>query len=200
MARGIVQLNWTLPVRVKEWVMGKVEDKCQYLPDLIDKTRKSRIEAERRLLKMNTLSMHACIYYACITTLLSLSALFFSYPGLPFLSISSAIVVTICTVYVSAQNYAARAEQMKGCYLALQELHLSLDNASLPGKCDIDSAGQKYIDIVRQTENHHIRDYQIAMSDINDFHQILYWLAIRFAVYAIPVLIAIAFSLVVWPV
>lgn len=64
--------------------MIEIKTKLEYLPILLDKTRKSRIEAERRLLKLDALAKHACVYYACVTTLLSLSTLFFDYKGLPF--------------------------------------------------------------------------------------------------------------------
>lgn len=184
-------------------MMIETENKFEYLQDLIGKTRKSRIEAERRLLKLNSLSNHACIYYACITTLLSLSIMFFDYKGLPFLSISSAIVVMACTVYASAQNYGVRAEQMKGCYLDLQKLHLSLDDRRVLQDSEAEElanyVGERYVDIIRQTENHLPRDYRIAHEEENALLEQLRWLALRLVVYVVPVTAATLFSLTVWP-
>ena len=184
-------------------MMIETENKFEYLQDLIGKTRKSRIEAERRLLKLNSLSNHACIYYACITTLLSLSIMFFDYKGLPFLSISSAIVVMACTVYASAQNYGVRAEQMKGCYLDLQKLHLSLDDRRVLQDSEAEElanyVGERYVDIIRQTENHLPRDYRIAHEGENALLEQLRWLALRLVVYVVPVTAATLFSLTVWP-
>ena len=184
-------------------MMVETENKFEYLQDLIGKTRRSRIEAERRLLKLNSLSNHACIYYACITTLLSLSTLFFDCKGLSFLSVSSAIVVMACTVYASAQNYGVRAEQMKGCYLDLQKLHLSLDDKRVLQDSEAEelanNIGEHYVDIIRQTENHLPRDYRIAHGEEDTLLEQLRWLALRLAVYVMPVVVAALLSLAVWP-
>ena len=183
--------------------MIEIETKREYLPGLLDKTRKSRIEAERRLLKLDALAKHACVYYACATTLLSLSTLFFDYKGLPFLSISAAIVVTVCTVYASAQNYGVRAEQMKECYLELQELHLSPDGGCLSDDREaedlVNRIGERYVAIIRQTENHLSRDYEIAFGQTSALKEGIRWFGLRCVVYVLPAVIAICFSLSVWP-
>lgn len=183
--------------------MSESENKTRYLPVIIGKTRKARIEAERRLLRLDALSKHASVFYACLTTLLSLASVFLDYKGLPFLSIASAVVVAICTVYSSAQNYGVRAEKMKACYLELQRLHLMLD-----GRQDckedgaesiVDEIGRRYVDILERTENHTPRDYEIASKDIGKRKDRLRWFCIRLCVYIAPVLAGIVFSLIVWP-
>lgn len=184
--------------------MVERESKIDYLTDAIGKTRKSRIEAERRLLKLDALSKHATVYYACITTLLTLLTLFFDYEGLTFLSVASAVVVAICTVYVSAQNYGARAERMRGCYLELQRLCLSLDDKRYMDDEEAwqmaNSAGERYVEILQRTENHLTKDYRLATDEACRAYSAGRWLAARFCVYVVPVVAGILFTLTVWPV
>lgn len=183
--------------------MLETENKFEYLPGLIDKTRKSRIEAERRLLRSDALSKHACVYYACITILLSLSTIFFDYRGLPFLSLASTIVVALCTVYASSQNYGIRAEQMKQCYLELQKLHLRFDNKRILEEAEAqelaNDVGEQYVEIVQRTENHLPRDYGLATGQTERIANDLRWIVIRACVYVFPILFSIVFSLIVWP-
>lgn len=182
--------------------MVKAGNKFEYLPGLIDKTRKSRIEAERRLLQLDVLFKHASVYYACLTVLLSLSTVFFDYEGLSFLSVASAVVVTICTVYASTQNYGVRAERMKECYLELQQLFFALDSRCAfedeEAQETANRVGEQYIEILRRTENHLVCDYKAAIESLDVTKKRLRWLAVRICVYVLPVLVAIVFSLAVW--
>ncbi|WP_165249318.1 SLATT domain-containing protein [Adlercreutzia sp. ZJ141] len=182
--------------------MVEAENKFNYLPGLIKNTRKSRIEAERRLLRLDALSKHASVYYACLTALLSLSSVFLDYKGLPFLSVASAVVVAICTVYASTQNYGVRAEQMKECYIELQKLLLKLDDKRTleDGEAQevANQVGECYVEIIRRTENHLLRDYLLATGSNNETKEQLRWFALRVCVYVVPVLVAFVFSWAVW--
>lgn len=181
--------------------------KEEYLPDIIQMTRKARIEAERRLLRSNALLSHATIYYACTTTLLTLVPLFFDIShgalrAIPFLSSFSAIVITLCSTYASAQNYGVRAEQMRESYLAMQELLFELDripNSAEPRPTDIDGISRRYIEILQRTENHLPIDYEIAEKNhraivcnyITNFF-------VRLLIYVAPVLASAAFALIIF--
>lgn len=142
--------------------------KEQYLPDIIEKTRAARIKTEKRLLELDALLKHATIFYACITALLSILPLFIDRTHasclnrISFLSIASAFIITTCTIYASGQSYAVRAEQVKHAYLELQRLWFRLDNDVHPqsvGPIDVDTIGERYIDIVASTENHSDEDW-----------------------------------------
>lgn len=177
----------------------------EWLYDLITKTRKSRIESERRLLALDALVKHATVYYACLTVLLTLFSLFFDYTGISFLSIASAVIIAICTAYASAQNYAVRAERMKECYLDLQVLLFKLDGCREEGmetrESIVQEVSKQYSEILKRTDNHLTRDYMIAMQ--NDLwckmDKLRYYFT-RLCVYVIPVLVGIVFVLLVWPV
>lgn len=92
---------------------------------------------------------------------------------------------------------------MKECYLELQELHLSLDGGCLSGDRKAEDLanriGERYIGIIRQTENHLSRDYEIAFGQANALKEEIRWFGLRCAVYVLPIVIAICFSLSVWP-
>lgn len=181
--------------------MVEAGNKIEYLPGLIEKTRKSRIEAERRLLKLDELSRHATIYYACITTLLTLSTLFFDYRGLILLSTASAIIATLCTVYTSSQAYGVRAEKMRECYLNLQQLHLSLDDKRYLNEEEAQQlancAGERYVEILKCTENHLPRDFRLSKGEIDQTRESMRWVFAKLCIYIVPVIAGIVFMLVV---
>lgn len=179
--------------------------KASYLQDIISKTRKARINAECRLLELDALLKHATLFYSCITVALTLVQLFYVDEGsnasrtLSFLSVVSAIIITICTTYASSQNYAVRAEQMKTCYLELQRLSLQLDDVdqeaeSCGTSLRIDSIGEKYVDVLARTENHLQTDYYGAGAfcfSING--KSLNYFVLRFLVYVLPILLGAGF-------
>lgn len=183
--------------------MVQAENKYQYLKQIISNTRLSRIEAERRLLKLDALSKHASVYYACLTAFISLTSIFVNYEGLPFLSIVLAVIVSICTIYSSSQNYGVRAEQMKSCYLDLQRLLFKLDDKANLNETDAQNLsnkiGQQYIDIIQRTENHHPIDFFLAQGKLNKTAYQMRWLALRAVVYLLPIAIILLVSYMIWP-
>lgn len=183
----------------------EAEPKNVYLPKIINKTRKARINAERRLLELDALLKHATLFYSCVTVGLTLIQLFYFDEGsnanraLTFLSVASAVIITICTTYASSQNYAVRAEQMKNCYLELQRLWFQLDNVkqdhpSGEASSHIDLIGERYIDILARTENHLETDYSKESNGfIVIFKRPLNYFVLRFLIYVFPILLGIGF-------
>ena len=105
------------------------ERKFQYLYDDIEKTRKAHIQAEKRLLSCDALARHASVYYACLTTVLSIALLVLpADEGLSAIALGMATVTTMCTIYASSQNYGGRAVQMRYSYLAMQKLLFDMDS------------------------------------------------------------------------
>lgn len=170
----------------------KTEDKKEYLRDMFKKTRLARIRAERRFLEMDALLKHATIYYACITTVLSFVPLFIGsdmewlQKPIAFLSIASAIVITICTTYASSENYALRAEKMRYSYLEIQRLWLELDDSVAgleegPLESRVDSIGERYVTVLQSTENHLEEDY----SPKDEKCRLMGYLALRAVIYIV---------------
>ena len=135
--------------------------KEEYLYGIIEKTRLSRIRAERRLLELDLFVKHANVYYACVTAALTIGSFMLPESRLiSFLSVASAVVLAIWTTYSTTQNYAARAETMRSCYLDLQALLFDMDrDPSSSLWCGVDDAGKRYSDILHRTENHLPKDY-----------------------------------------
>lgn len=188
-----------------------IEEKTkeQYLPGIIEKTREARIKTEKRLLELDALLKHATIFYACITALLSILPLFIDRTHasclnrISFLSIASAFIITTCTIYASGQNYAVRAEQVKHAYLELQRLWLQLDNnthAQNVDPIDVDTIGERYVDIVASTENHSNEDWAFSKegkaTKLQKACKLLRYLLLRFMVYVGAPVILVAISLI----
>lgn len=181
-----------------------------YLPRLIENTRKARIQSEKRLLELDTLLKHTTIYYACLTTLLSIVPLFLSssyklwQDRIMFLSIASAIIITICTIYASGQNYAVRAEQMRHAYIELQRLWIRVDNLKVDSAKDeaaLSEIAERYVDIVASTENHTESDYLFGVGEkVTDSDKSIRrarYLFLRFMVYIGLPIILVAISILV---
>lgn len=165
------------------------DSKFDYLQQLIQRTRLAHIAAEKRLLRMDLLVKHATVYYACWTVGLSLATSFANSKWLAFLSIVSSIVVALFTVYAGSQNYAVRAEQMKNSYIQLQDLWLDFDSSEAEEgdrAVFVDRAGERYIAIIRQTENHLECDDEQSRSA---FDELRIW-GLRIAVYGTPLAVA----------
>lgn len=190
--------------------MAEKKTLSQYLPQLIENTRSARIQSEKRLLEFDTLLKHATIYYACITTLLSIVPLFLSSSfgswedRITFLSIASAIIITICTIYASGQSYAVRAEQMRHAYLELQRLWLQIDTLKVDSEeyeNALSEIAGRYVDIVASTENHTESDYLFGVGDkVTDADETIRrarYILLRFMVYiGLPILL-VAISILV---
>ncbi|MBM6907158.1 SLATT domain-containing protein [Collinsella intestinalis] len=178
------------------------EPKREYLPRIIEKTRKARIQTEKRLLCLDALLRHVTVFYSSISIVLSLMPLFLHdasgrvLDAISFLSIASAVIFTICSLYASGQNYAVRAERIKFAYLELQRIALELDDAiESAGREDttqrIDSIAEHYVDIVSRTENHTDMDFRIGTGRADGFELLRYsiqLMGLRLGIYlALPI-------------
>lgn len=167
------------------------ETKFEYLPKLIRRTRLAHIHAEKRFLALDVLAKHATVYYACWTTVLSLTTLYADCSWLSPLAVACSIVVALCSVFASSQNYAVRAERMKISYISLQELWLEFDSdfASDEERASFaDEAGRRYVAILKQTENHCNQDDIENRSDLAK----LKWNVLRISVYSAPCIVCAA--------
>lgn len=165
--------------------------KSEYLYGIVEKTRKARMNSERRLLELDLFVRHVNVYYACLTTALTVASIRFANSSvLPTLSALSAVLLTIWTMYTSSQNYALKAMEMRTCYLDLQKLLFDMDRPqSDPLSCDEDAAGDRYHEILKRSENHTSEDYfqkegAVILGCRLGHPQHYYWK--RIAAYGIP--------------
>lgn len=135
----------------------------EYLPGIIEDTRLSRIEAERRLVENDKLAKHATVYYACLTTVLTLLTFSSGAPYLPFLSVASSVTLTLATIYATSQDYQSKAQEMKRCYLELQALSFRIDNVMTASQDDCEDEifkiGKLYSEILARCDNHLPKDF-----------------------------------------
>lgn len=88
---------------------------------------------------------------------------------------------------------------MKQSYLDLQSLLFEFDNAERRGETDeqkatfADEAGERYVNILSQTENHTSVDYEnsVNQSRENLMNSLVRYLLCRFCVYVVPVIVGI---------
>ena len=141
------------------------EEIQNYLPSIMEDTRRSRIQAEKRLLLYDSLSKIANVSFACWTAVVSLLSLV--YPrieGLTFTAVCTSVTLAIISAYTSSKDYALRAEKMRVNYLSIHRLILEFDNAKQADATalSIDSFSRRYSDLLEASENHATIDYCIA--------------------------------------
>lgn len=126
-------------------------------------TRKSRIQAEKRLLSnafqaqllliwYSFLSAAVSIYYLKSTTSSNLESVSWVAFSVLILSISG---------FINGLSYKERASQIKECYEALQELYSAAKSAT----ADINALSARYQDTLKICENHEDIDFYITLCD-----------------------------------
>ena len=136
--------------------------KKDYLPEVIEKTRRARIEAERRLLFCDHLGKVANASFACWTTVFALFAFMFpSSQWLAFVTVGVSVTLAIISFHTSAQAYGVRAAQMRANYIGLHRLWLELDSVDAASNPDeyADWIGERYLDLLSCSENHSEEDH-----------------------------------------
>ena len=143
----------------------KEESKSDYLPDLVRTTRLCRIQAEKRLLLYDSLSKLANISFACWTAMISLLSLICpQVQQLAFTAVCTSVTLAIISAYTSSRDYALRAAQIKKDYTMLQSFLFELDSdkSSIDRGRFVDEVGEKYCDLMANSENHTTLDYYFA--------------------------------------
>lgn len=128
----------------------------QLLTDKIWNTYKARIRASERLQSNDAHSQYLLVWYALITTALSIINI--RYPEIlgPNTDISSAVMsvaLLVVSLLVTNTDYRGRAIQMRKNYLDLQHLYNSLlSQMSLPAPTE--EMANKYATLLSDSENH----------------------------------------------
>lgn len=138
----------------------------KYLPSIMEDTRRSRIQAEKRLLLYDSLSKIANVSFACWTAVVSLLSLVYpKLEGLTFTAVCTSVTLAIISAYTSSKDYALRAEKMRLNYLSIHRLILEFDNAKQTSSAtalSVDGFSRRYSDLLETSENHATIDYCIA--------------------------------------
>ena len=125
-------------------------------------TRKSRINAEERLLSFNNFVQGLNIYYSCLMAVVSILGLTFENKALAIEGAILSPVVVICIVFLNAQGYEKRAQELKRNYIELNKLLYEVRQLELkedPEAKALQSCSQKYCELMKFAENHRPWDY-----------------------------------------
>ena len=131
----------------------------------MEDTRRSRIQAEKRLLLYDSLSKIANVSFSCWTAVVSLLSLVYpKLEGLTFTAVCTSVTLAIISAYTSSKDYALRAEKTRLNYLSIHRLILEFDNAKQTNTTalPIDEFSKRYSDLLETSENHATIDYCIA--------------------------------------
>lgn len=127
-------------------------------------TRRNRINASNRLLNKERFVQAINIYYSCIAAVVTVLSLI--YPGRSF-GVASAIltvILAISIVYLNAQKYGERAQQLKTNYIALQQLAFEIKEEMRKDQIvSIRKFSDRYIELLQTSENHIQHDHLQTM-------------------------------------
>lgn len=137
-------------------------EELKKLEEVIWETRKSRINAECRLLDINRFVQHINIYYACLSAAIAIVGLWYTDKVLTMLGAILAPIVTICIVFLNSQRYEQRANSFKQNYIELQKILYDIRLQKLDPKYNkesMENLQNRYCELMTSVENHLPCDY-----------------------------------------
>lgn len=141
--------------------------------DQIWVTRVSRVNAEKRLLRDESIVQTANIYYSIITLLASVYLLKTNNNKAGFFIVGMSIALTIISLYFKNLNFTSRAISFRDNYTELQKIEFKLKDKAKT-KQDYTELNDEYCDLLKKGENHITFDYYKAVyysnQDYKDVH------------------------------
>jgi hypothetical protein len=125
----------------------------QALNDRIWFTYKARIKATERLSNNDSHSQAILVWYALISS--ALSVIVIRYPKLlgedtDLVSAILGVALVVISLFVTGRDFRGRAMKMRSNYIALQDLYLKASQSSSVSQADID----RYTELLEGAENH----------------------------------------------
>ena len=128
--------------------------------DRIWKTRKSRIIAEKRLIRASSISNYLVIWYSFALVIVTIWNLKYPNDYLNIFLVFGSIAVLVASVVVASQKYSERSFAMRNCYLKLDELYLKFKRAEEKNDPQLlQDLEAEYLTIIQNVENHSDIDY-----------------------------------------
>ncbi len=157
-------------------------------------TYKARIQAHQRLTRNDFHSQVILVWYALVSTVLSIVTL--RHPKVlgddtDMVAASISVVLLVVSMLVANRDFRGRSIEMRRNYLALQALYANTAASNTMGAADI----AKYEELLHSVENHteiddrqfrvlHKGTLQTRKPDALEYVQVFGYLALRFAVLA----------------
>lgn len=131
-----------------------------HLKRSVKMTRINRINAATRLLQTEDFLQGVNIYYSCFSAILSVFSLLTENKSLSIWSTVMTICLAISIVYLNAQKYGNRSQELKTNYIALHGLLFEIEIAeSKNEEYKFTELSQKYCKLLQTSENHIRIDY-----------------------------------------
>jgi hypothetical protein len=127
----------------------------------VEFTRLNRIHASNRLITNESFVQGINIYYSCASAIVTVLSLIFPQKNYGIVSALLTVILAISIVYLNAQKYGSRAQQLQSNFIALQQLHyeiLAAVDANDANKRE--SLETKYIELLKTSENHNQHDHK----------------------------------------
>ena len=149
---------------INDSLLASLQELCR----VIDLTRSNRINASNRLIKTEHFVQAINIYYSCVAAIVTVLSLIYPDGNYSIASAIMTIALAISIVYLNAQKYGNRAQQLQTNYLALHQLRFDIENAIRERKencacIDIKSFQKRYVDLLQTSENHIDQDFRKTM-------------------------------------
>ena len=126
----------------------------------VSTTRLNRINAASRLLQTERFLQGINIYYSCFSAILAILSLISDRKELAVWSTVVAIILAISIVYLNAQKYGNRSQELKNNYIELHKLLFEIDAAIAKNdEENVEELTGKYCKLLQTSENHINYDY-----------------------------------------
>lgn len=137
----------------------KYIDATEKLLRSIEMTRENRINASSRLLMREQFVQSINIYYSCILAVVTVLGLLYPQYSFSICSAVTSIILAMSIVYLNAQKYGSRAQQLQMNYLALDQLRYEVQNEIRVPNDKLAELQKRYVDLLVTSENHLKQDH-----------------------------------------
>lgn len=152
----------------------KYIDAVERLLRSVEMTRENRINASTRLLMSEHFVQSINIYYSCILAVTTVLGLLYPQYSFSLCSAITSIILAMSIVYLNAQKYGSRAQQLQMNYLALDQLRYEIQNEIREPHERLVDLQKKYVDLLVTSENHVKQDHWETISKrdkLDRYHQ-----------------------------
>lgn len=131
----------------------------KHLKRNIAKTRINRINAANRLLSTERFLQAINIYYSCVSAGFAILGLTIDNKIFIVWSVIFTVVLAISIVYLNAQKYGNRSQELKNNYISLHELLYKVELAEAKNDVgNLSAFSDEYCKLLQTSENHNNMD------------------------------------------
>jgi hypothetical protein len=131
-----------------------------YLKKTVKKTRVNRISAANRLLSTERFLQWINIYYSCYSACITILGLITPNKSLAIVSTILTVILAISIVFLNAQKYGNRSQELKNNYISLHYLLYEIELAEARNDVTkLEEFMKRYCELLQTSENHSDLDY-----------------------------------------